>query len=134
MLKDLKSFMGKITIRDKDFSIYKDEEKGIMFVLNTVQLFTRVDYLELDKVQYETTKFQQKIDDLEYNIVNVKRIVPKSEITGKDEDKTTIAEKEVAVRQVWNVSNALGIFKSFNNKEDAMKLAEQLNEVIFKSF
>lgn len=132
MLGNIQELMSKITIRDKDFSVYEDNEKGIMFVLNTVQLLARVDYLELDKEQYKVSKFQQKIDDLEYNIVNVKKPIPKSEITGKEEDKLVITEKEVAVRQVWNVSNGLGIFKSFNNKEDAFKLAEEINDNIFK--
>ena len=133
MLGNIKELMSKITIRDKDFSIYEDNEKGIMFVLNTVQLLARVDYLELDKEQYKVSKFQQKIDDLEYNIVNVKKLIPKSEITGKEEDKLVITEKEVAVRQIWNVSNGLGIFKSFNNKEDAFKLAKEINDNIFKN-
>lgn len=134
MLGNIQEFMGKITIRDKDFSVYEDNEKGIMFVLNTVQLLGRVDYLELDKEQYKVSKFQQKIDDLEYNIVNVKKPIPKSEITGKEEDKLIITEKEVAVRQIWNVSNGLGIFKSFTNKEDAFKLAKEINNNIFKNF
>ena len=134
MLGNIQELMSKITIRDKDFSVYEDNEKGIMFVLNTVQLLARVDYLELDKEQYKVSKFQQKIDDLEYNIVNVKKLIPKSEITGKEEDKLVITEKEVAVRQVWNVSNGLGIFKSFNNKEDAFKLAKEINDNIFKNF
>lgn len=133
MLGNIQEFMSKITIRDKDFSIYEDNEKGIMFVLNTVQLLSRVDYLELEKEQYKVSKFQQKIDDLEYNVVNIKRLIPKSEITGKEEDKLIITEKEVAVRQVWNVSNGLGIFKSFINKEDAFKLAKEINNNIFKN-
>lgn len=134
MLGNIQELMSKITIRDKDFSIYEDNEKGIMFVLNTVQLLARVDYLELDKEQYKVSKFQQKIDDLEYNIVNIKKPIPKSEITGKEEDKLIITEKEVAVRQIWNVSNGLGIFKSFINKEDAFKLAKEINDNIFKNF
>ena len=126
----LEEFMNNVEILGKEFSIYTDEEKGVTFPLNTVHLLARVDYLELTKEEYNTAKFSQKIEDLEYNIINVKKPVPKNELTGKEEDKFTITEKEVAVRQVWNVSNTAGAFKSYTNKDDAMKKAKEINDKI----
>ena len=128
----LDEFMEKVEILGKEFSIYKDEEKGVSFPLNTVHLLTRVDMLELTKEEYQVAKFQKKIDDLDYEITNVKRAVPKNEITKKDEDKYTITEKEVAVRKIWNVSNTAGAFKSFINKDDAMKKSKEINEKVFE--
>ena len=130
MEKELNKFNEKVEILSKDFTQYKDEEKGIEFIFNTVNAFATVDYLELTKQEYDVMKFQNKIEDKEYNIINVKKAVPKNEITGKDEDKFTIAEKEVAVRQVWNVSNRLGALKSFTNKEEALELANEINRKI----
>ena len=127
----LDEFMDKIEILGKEFSIYTDEEKGVSFPLNTVHLLTRVDMLELSKEEYQVAKFQKKIDDLDYKIENIKKAVPKNEITGKDEDKFTITEKEVAVRKIWNVSNTAGAFKSFTNKEDAMKTSKEINTKVF---
>lgn len=132
MEKDLCKFMEKVEIYNKDLVMYKDTDKGIIFPLNTIHLLAKIDYLELDKQEYTTTKFQQKIDDLEYNIINVKRPVPKNEITKKDEDKFTIVEKEVAVRQIWKVSNSAGVYKCFVNKEDALKLANEINKKILE--
>ena len=83
-----------------------------------------------DKI-FALAKFQKKIDDLDYKIENIKRAVPKNEITGKDEDKYTITEKEVAVRKVWNVSNTAGAFKSFTNKDDALKASKEINTKVF---
>lgn len=123
----LDEFMKNIEILGKEFSIYTDEEKGIMFPLNTVHLLTRVDMLELSKEEYQAAKFQKKIDDLDYKIENIKKAVPKNEITGKDEDKFTITEKEIAVRKIWNVSNTAGAFKSFTNKDEAMKTSKEIN-------
>ena len=131
MEKDLCKFYDNITILNKDLAEYKDD-KGNMFILNTVNLLLRVDLLELTKEEYQVAKFQQKVEDLDYNIVNIKKAVPKNEITGKDEDKYTITEKEVAVRNIYNVSNAFGIIKSFTNKEDAIKLVEEQNKEILK--
>ncbi len=127
----LDEFMEKVEILGKEFSIYTDEEKGVMFPLNTVHLLTRVDMLELSKEEYQAAKFQKKIDDLDYKIENIKKAVPKNEITGKDEDKFTITEKEVAVRKIWNVSNTAGAFKSFTNKDEAMKTSKEINEKVF---
>ena len=127
----LDEFMKNVEILGKEVTIYTDEEKGVSFPFNTVNLLTRVDLLELTKEEYQVAKFQQKIDDLDYKIENIKRAVPKNEITKKDDDKFTITEKEVAVRKVWNVSNTLGAFKSFTNKEDALKLSKEINEKVF---
>lgn len=128
MQDNIIEFNKKVSIINKDYAMYKDEEKGVMFPLNTVNLLARVDYLELSKEEYEKARFEMKIENLEYNIIETTRPVPKNTITKKDSDKYTIVDSKVSVRQVWNVSNALGIKKSFTNKEEAMQLAESLNE------
>lgn len=132
MSNSIEEFMDKIIVKGKDYTIYNDEEKGIIFPLNTINLLARLDYLELDKQQYEGALFQKKIEELEYNIINIKRPVPKNEITGKEEDKTTLVDREIAVRQIWNVSNGAGVFKSFNNKEEAIKFANEINNKVFE--
>lgn len=128
----LDEFMKNVEILGKEFSVYTDEEKGVSFPLNTVHLLTRVDMLELAKEEYQVAKFQKKIDDLDYKIENIKKAVPKNEITGKDEDKFTITEKEVAVRKIWNVSNTAGAIKSFTDKEEAMEYSKKINKEVFE--
>ena len=126
----LDEFMEKVEILGKEFSMYVDDEKGVSFPLNTVHLLTRVDMLELSKEEYQVAKFQKKVDDLDYKIENIKKAVPKNEITGKDEDKFTITEKEVAVRKIWNVSNTAGAFKSFTDKNEAMGYSKNINKEV----
>lgn len=131
---DLEDFMKNIYIEDKSFSQYEDI-KGNYFELNTVQLLTRVDYMELsvEKIgkngasEYEQALFNKKINNLEYNHKEIKKAIPKSEITGKEEDKFTITEKKNEIVEVWNVSNPYGAYKSFTNKKDALKLAKSIN-------
>ena len=132
MQDNILEFNEKVGIINKDYSMYKDLEKGVIFPLNTINLLARVDYLELSKEEYEKAKFEMKIDNLEYNIVEVDRPVSKYTLTKKEKDKYTITNSKVKVRQVWNVSNALGIKKSFTNKEDAIKLAEEQNKKILE--
>lgn len=127
---NLEEFMEKVKILGKEFTMYEDKKKGLIFPLNTVHLLTRVDYLELTKEEYQTAKFQKKIDDLDYTIETVKRVAPKSEVTKKDDDKFTLVDKEVAVRKIWNVSNTAGAFKSFTNKEEAIEMSEEINNKI----
>jgi hypothetical protein len=133
MNNNIVDFMSKVEIINKDFARYKDEEKGIIFSLNTVQLLPRLDYLELDKTQYETQKFEQKIDNLEYNIINIDKPASKYARTKKEEDKFIIENQKVAVRQVWKVVNALGLYKCFNNKEEAIKVYNELYERVSKN-
>ncbi len=136
---NLEEFMKNITIENKNFSKYEDIN-GTMFELNTVQLMTRVDYMELstEKVgesgasEYEQAIFTKVIDDLEYEEKEIQKPVPKSEITGNDKDKFTIATKKSVVKQIWQVSNPYGAFKSFTNKHDALKFAYAINDNIKK--
>ena len=132
MEKDIVSFMKNVEIINKDFARYIDNEKGIIFSLNTVQLLPRLDYMELDKTKYETSKFEQKIDNLEYSIINVDKPSSKYARTKKEEDRFIIENQKVAVRQVWNVVNALGIHKSFTTKEEATKVYNELYDEVMQ--
>ena len=130
METDLIKFMENIKMLNKDISIYKNEEKGILFYVNTIQLLAKVERLELSKEEYQKALFEKKINDLEYGIIEVDRPQSKYLITKKQEDMYTIVDSKVKVRQIWNVSNPLGIYKSFTNKEEAMELAEEINKNI----
>jgi len=133
MEKDLIKFYDNVEVINKDLSRYEDD-KGNMFILNTINLLARVDYMELTKEEYKVAKFQQKIEDLDYSTTNIKRVVSKNEITKKEEDKYTLVDKEVSVRQIWNVSNPYGVFKSYTNKDEAVKYAKEVNEKILKYY
>lgn len=136
MQENIIDFMKKVNIIDKNLSQYKDEKKGISFFINTVNLLTKVDYLEvgteknarLKVSEYEKLLFEKKIEDLDYKKITKKDIRIKSEITGKKEDSTTLIEEEVPAVAIWNVSNTLGFYKSFTNKEEAIKFSDEVNE------
>ena len=130
MEMELNKFMEKVNIINKDLSVYKDNEKGMLFYLNTVQLLVRVEPLELDKEQYKIALFEKKVEDLKYKEEKIKRVVPKNTITKDDKDKYTLTNKEVIVKKVYNVANALNVKKSFVDKEEAMQYAEAINKGI----
>lgn len=134
METNLTKFMDHITLINKDISKYENNEKGVVFYCNTVQLLTKVENLELSKEEYQVKKFEQAIDDLEYNIEEVERPQSKYAITKKEEDRYTIVNSKVKVRQVYNVSNAIGIHKSFINKDEALAYADEINKKVVPFF
>lgn len=133
-MEHLTEFMKKITILNKDIATYRDDEQGRMFEMNTISLLPRVERLELSSEEFKKSKFEMKLENLEYDIIEVDRPVPKNTITKKDEDMYTIVNSKVKVRLVWNVSNAIGVYKSFTKKDEAMEYAENIKKDIIKYF
>lgn len=131
MTKDLEKFYNEcITIIDENLTEYKDEE-GNYSILPTPGILVAVDYNELNKQQYEISIFNKDIPkDFKAEIKKVKRAVSKYDITHKEEDRFTLVEKEEDVRQMWFVMNQFKIKKAFNNKEEALELAEKINNKI----
>lgn len=134
MEMELDKFIENIDILNKDLSLYKDEEKGMMFYINTIQLLVRVEAMELDKEQYKIALFEKKIENLDYKEEKIKRVVPKYKITKDEKDKYTLIDKEIMIKKVWNVVNASGVYKSFTDKKMALEYAEALNNSIIKYF
>lgn len=133
MVKDLEKFYNSLTIIDKTMSIYEDED-GNYSVLPTSALLVGVDYNEFEADKYKVAVFEGSIPkDFKTEVKKVNKPVPKFEITKNPADKYTITEKEVAVRPVWFVVNTLGIKKAFDNKEEALKKAKEINKVIIET-
>lgn len=128
----LEDFMQNVDIKCRDVAIYKNEEKGLYYPLALGHLLCRVDYLELTKEELQKAKFEQKIDDIEYEMFDCDRIVPKYEITKNEADKFTLTTKKVKATHIWNVANQTGIHHTFENKKDAFDLCEQINSIVIK--
>lgn len=129
MKKDLNNFIKNLTKINDELVKYQDEKGNIIYApLNA--LYCSCTYLELNKTQYEQMVFQQTIKDDDYNIIEIKTQVPKSEITKKEEDKFTLVDSTAKVRQVWVVANQLQFSASFKTKEEAEKLVQQIEDYI----
>jgi hypothetical protein len=131
--ENLKTFMEKVEIKNKDIAIYKNDEKGIMYPLGLSSLLTRVDYLELTKEELSKAQFEQKVDKGEYEMFDCDKLVSKYEITKIEADRFTMTNKKVKATHIWNVSNAVGIHQTFTNKEDAFKLSSEINNKIVEN-
>ena len=131
--ESLKDFMDKVEIKNKNIAIYKNEEKGLIYPLSVATLLTRVDYLELTKQELEKALFENKIDKKEYKMYDCEKLVPKNTVTRDKKDQYTITTSQVKATHIYNVSNQAGIHTTFENKEDAFKLCEEINNQIIES-
>ena len=129
--QNLDEFMKCIDIKTKDISIYKNDEKGLMYPVGTGSLLCRVDYLELTKEEVDKYKFEQKIDKKEYKMYDCTRVVPKYEITKIEADKFTLVDKKIKATHIYNVSNQLGIHTTLEDKDEAFKLCEEINKLVY---
>ena len=125
----LQDFMNKLEINEK-VAIYRNKENGLMYPITLAHLLCRVDYLELDEKEINVSKFKNIITDKEYKMQDCEKLIPKSEITKKEEDYFTMTKKKYKGAKVWNVSNQLGIHTTYENQEDAFTLCEEINEKV----
>jgi hypothetical protein len=130
----LTEFMEKVDIKCKDIALYTNKEKGIIYPLSLASLLVRVDYLELTKEELERAKFEQKIEKKDYQMYDCEKVVSKYEITKVEADRFTLTTKKIKATHIWNVSNQLGIYSTFENKEDAFKLCEEINNKVIEFF
>ena len=130
--ENLEEFMKNIEIKTKEVSEYRNEVKGIKYMLNTAQLLTRVDKLELTEKELEIAKFKGQVEKKEYELFDTTRIVPKNTITGNKRDQYTLVDDNIKATKIFNVSNQVGINKAFDNQEEAFKYSDKVNEEVMK--
>lgn len=129
MKKDIRDFLKNVKRVNKDIAKYEDEKGNVIyFPINSA--YASCTYLELNKSQYEQMVFQQTIEANDYNIIEIKTQVPKSEVTKKEEDKFTLVDSTAKVRQVWVVANQLQFTGSYKTKEEAYKIVKEIEEYI----
>lgn len=135
LTENLTEYMKNVTITNKDISEYVNNENGTRYIVPTGHLLAKVDYLELTEKELEQAKYKLLVDKhIDYKTALTTRPVLKSELTGKEKDNTTIVDSTIKVYQVWNVSNGLNIKQSFDNKEDAVKLYEDIKKKVIKYY
>lgn len=132
--EDLKEFMSHLTLLNKDYSEYFNEEKGTKYMVPNSYIYARCDYLELTNDELKKERFAQNInkEPKEFNQIESTRPVSKYETTKREEDKYTIIDGKVKVNQVWRVTNGMKFKQTFNNKEEALKLLDSINEPLKK--
>lgn len=132
MTKDLEEYYKNITYVNDKLAEYEDEE-GNLIPLTPSSLLVAVQYQTLNKQEYEQAVFNQMIPkDIICKEIEIDKLIPKSDVTHNDKDKYTITTIKQKAKEVWFVSNGLGIRKAYNNKADALRVAKEINNKIYE--
>lgn len=132
MTKDLDEYYKNIKYINDRLAEYEDEE-GNLFAVTPSNLLVAVQYQALNKQEYEQAVFNQIVPkDIICNEIEIDKIVPKNEVTKNPKDQYTLTTIKQKAKEVWLVSNGLGIRKAFNNKDEALKAAKEINNKIYE--
>lgn len=132
MTKDLEEYYKHITYINDKVAEYEDEE-GNLFAITPSNLLVAVQYQALNKQEYEQAVFNQLVPkDIICKEIEIDKIVPKNEITKNPKDQYTLTTIKQKAKQVWFVSNGLGIRKAYNEKDEALKAAKEINKKIYE--
>lgn len=126
----LEEFMTHVKFLNKDIAEYENADKGCKYNVGTIQLLTRVDKVELTKEELTVAKFNNQVENKDYEMYDAVRVVPKSEITKNDKDKFTLIDKKIKATRIYNVSNQIGIIQSCDTFEEAVELSNEINNKI----
>ena len=129
--KDWEDFNKCVTIKNKEISIYEDEE-GNYAVLPTSNLLCGVQYNELTESQLNMMKFDKKIPkDMKLKTKERPKLVTKDTLTGKESDKTIIVENgKEQVYLVWFIIDGLKNLKAYAKRDEAVEKAKARNEEV----
>ena len=129
--ESLIEYMDNVKLLSKEISEYYNEEKGVKKIIPTSYLLCSLDYMELTESELEKAKFDMVIEkNIDFDTKMVVRPRLKYEITKNEADKNKLVDSKVKVYCIWNLTNSLRLKKSFNNKEEALKLYDEINKPI----
>ena len=132
MERDLIKFYLNVNFLNKDIAKYEDA-KGNMTLIPTGQLICSVEYAELTDDELKIAKFEKRVDkDQVFEKGKKVTQVDKSTITKNKKDQGTIIDQEVEINKVWFVKSAVGLTKAFNNKKEALELADKYNSKVLE--
>lgn len=132
MIEDrLEEFSKHVEIINDKYAEYVNKEKGLRYVLNTPSLLCRVDRLKLDTNELAVAKFKQQIENKDYDLIDITKLIPKNEVTKDDKDKFTLVDKQTKGVILYNVTNQIGIHNTYTNQKEAFELCENLNKETF---
>lgn len=128
--EELNSYMEHIRFINKELAEYVNMETGVKYIIPLANLLCRIEYIEASDSELKTLLFNRQVDKLDYKTKMVKRPVVKSTITHDKSDDKTLVDSKIKAYQIWNVSNGLNIRKSFADKNEAIKLYDEITDKI----
>lgn len=125
---ELKELNSNIEIIKNKYAKYSDKNGNIV-IFPIAGLICKCEYLRVDETNKNILEFRGEIPKgMKFTKIKTMTQVTKDKITGKEEDKNTIVDQDVEVFEMWKVTNSVGISEIFNNKDEATKYCDKINE------
>ena len=122
--KNLIKFNENIKIINNGLVKYEDDE-GNLKLLNIESLLCQVQFLRVEETGKKVMLFNKEISkDMKFN--KEFTMIPQRD----KKDPLKVKEVETQVELMWKVQNGLGFSTVFNNKEEAIKYAEDINNLV----
>lgn len=122
--KDLIKFNKNIQFLKNEIARYEDVEGNIK-ILSIGMLFCQVEHLKVTQEAKKVMVFNREVNK---NMKFEKEFIT---IPKKDEkNPLVLRDVQIEVEKMWKVRNGLGFFTVCNNKEEAKKIAEEMNKKI----
>ena len=122
--KNLIKFNGNIKIINNELVKYEDDE-GNLKLLNIGSLLCQVQFLRVEETGKKVMLFNKEISkDMKFN--KEFAMIPQRD----EKNPLKVKEVETQVELMWKVQNGLGFSTVFNNKEEAIKYAEDINNLV----
>lgn len=124
--KDLVKFNENLKYINNELVKYEDE-KGNLKLLNIGALMCQVQFLRVTETGKKMMLFNKEISkDMKFN--KEFAIIPQKD----EKNPLKVKEVETQVELMWKVQNGLGFSTVFNNKEEAIKYAEDINNLVLE--
>ena len=124
--KNLIKFNENVKIINNGLVKYEDEE-GNLKLLNIGSLMCQVQFLRVTETAKRVMMFNKEISkDMKFNTEFA--MIPQKD----EKNPLKIKEVETQVELMWKVQNGLGFSTVFNNKEEALKYAEDINNSVLE--
>ena len=122
--KDLVKFNENLKYINNELVKYEDEE-GNLKLLNIGSLMCQVQFLRVTQTAKRVMMFNKEISkDMKFN--KELAMIPQRD----EKNPLKVKEVETQVELMWKVQNGLGFSTVFNNKEEAIKHAEDINNLV----
>lgn len=122
--KDLVKFNENLKYINNELVKYEDE-KGNLKLLNIGALMCQVQFLRVTETGKKMMLFNKEVSkDMKFN--KEFAMIPQKD----EKNPLKVKEVETQVELMWKVQNGLGFSTVFNNKEEAIKYAEDINNLV----
>lgn len=124
--KDLVKFNENLKYINNELVKYEDE-KGNLKLLNIGALMSQVQFLRVTETGKKMMLFNKEVSkDMKFD--KEFAMIPQKD----EKNPLKVKEVETQVELMWKVQNNLGFSTIFNNKEEALKYAEDINKSVLE--